>query len=555
MRMRVGQGKSRQKNNQASGRESGKNRMFLRLISVVLGMIIWLTVVNISNPEVTRTKTVPLTILNGDVLTRAGKVYTIQSGETVTVSYQVRSRDAYRIEADTFRASVDLANMYSVTGSVPVIVETVKNKELISGTPAARPGVIRVSMEDLQNKSFAVSSSTEGDNDPEFSVGSVTLSPETIMVSGPMSMVGRISSVGIIVDVSGHTDDFTGTATPVFYDANGNEIEITDERLETDPEEISYAVDMLRGKVLTLQFQVSGNAAPGYRYTGAESSVKSIPVIGESELLASINELVIPGSALSVEGATESQYVNVDLSKYLPAGISVDGNSEATVLLKVQALNTKALQLSLESGIEVSGREEGQVYSIYPNLVSVELSGLPQDLETITSEALNARLDLSGLVPGSYTGRLGLAAPPGTTIASVTPFTIIVTEESTGPGGQIVTDEHLTNAQDMPGIQTSETVTPVQGGTEIEPAGQESTAGEETEPAAAEQGAQESSAAAESAPAESAPAGSAGEQHPEQGSAGEQQPGQESAGDQQHMGQIAPEQNAETSASSQEQQT
>ena len=462
--------------NKQSGQSSEKKgRMMLRLVSVLIGLLIWLTVVNISNPEVMRTRTVPVTVVNTEVLTAAGKCYTIQGGDTVTVSYQVRSRDAYRIEADTFRAVADLSNLYSVTGSVPVTVEVLKNKELLIGTPAVRPQVIHVSTEDLQNKSFSVSSSARGQVLPNHSVGTITVKPETIMVSGPMSQVGRISSVGIMVDVSGHGDDFSGTERPRFFDANGNVISFGDEGPVTEPEEIAYEVDMLLGKTLTLRFEVSGNAAPGYRFTGAESAMKSVAVVGEDVILEKLNEVVIPGTALNVEGATENRAVTVDLSQYLPAGVKVRGNSLATVNLKVEALNSRAFQLSLDSGIETTGRKEGLVYTLYPSLISVEVSALPEELDSITSEDLNAGLDFSAMEAGNYTGRLSVTAPEGTSIASITPFTVIVSQEEEGPSGTFVGENGPENVQDP---AYTETVRAVSGETESSTSGSEEKTGD-----------------------------------------------------------------------------
>ena len=462
--------------NKQSGQSSEKKgRMMLRLVSVLIGLLIWLTVVNISNPEVMRTRTVPVTVVNTEVLTAAGKCYTIQGGDTVTVSYQVRSRDAYRIEADTFRAVADLSNLYSVTGSVPVTVEVLKNKELLIGTPAVRPQVIHVSTEDLQNKSFSVSSSVRGQVLPNHSVGTITVKPETIMVSGPMSQVGRISSVGIMVDVSGHGDDFSGTERPRFFDANGNVISFGDEGPVTEPEEIAYEVDMLLGKTLTLRFEVSGNAAPGYRFTGAESAMKSVAVVGEDVILEKLNEVVIPGTALNVEGATENRAVTVDLSQYLPAGVKVRGNSLATVNLKVEALNSRAFQLSLDSGIETTGRKEGLVYTLYPSLISVEVSALPEELDSITSEDLNAGLDFSAMEAGNYTGRLSVTAPEGTSIASITPFTVIVSQEEEGPSGTFVGENGPENVQDP---AYTETVRAVSGETESSTSGSEEKTGD-----------------------------------------------------------------------------
>lgn len=486
--------------NKKTGQSSEKkDRMKLGFISALLGLLIWLTVVNISNPEVTRTRQVPVTVVNAEVLTSAGKCYSIQGGENVTVSYQVRSRDAYRIEADTFRAVADLSNMYSVTGSVPITVEVLKNRELLIGTPAVRPNVIHVSTEDLQNKSFPVSSGVLGQVVPNHSVGSITVKPETIMVSGPMSQVGRISSVGIMVDVTGHGDDFSGMEKPRFFDANGNVISFGEEGLTTEPAEIAYEVDMLMGKTLTLRFEVSGNAAPGYRFTGAESAMKSVAVVGEDAILGSMNELVIPGAALNVEGARENRSVTVDLSQYLPDGVKVRGNSLATVNLKVEALNSRAFQLSLDSGIETTGRKEGLVYTLYPNLISVELSALPEELNALTSEDLNATLDLTDMEAGNYTGRLSLTAPEGTSIASITPFTVIVSQEEEGPSGTFVGEGGPENVQDTP---YRETVQPVSG--ETRPQESAGSAGSPAETEAGPAGSQEAAAESTAGTEESA---------------------------------------------------
>ena len=226
-----------------------------KLISLLVGFVIWILLVNISNPEVVRTKTVPLTVLNESVLTRAGKTYTLPNSDSVTVSYQVRTRDAYKIQAEDFRATVDLENLYDITGAVPVMVEVVGNRDLIGGMPTARPGVIRVDTENVQNKVFSLDTHEEGEPASGYEVGAVTLSSRSVRVSGPESEVGRISSVGVRIPVSDATESFSGTAPVIYYDANGNEISLSDERLTVDPKEVEYEVSMLRGKSLTLSFQ------------------------------------------------------------------------------------------------------------------------------------------------------------------------------------------------------------------------------------------------------------------------------------------------------------
>ena len=311
-------------------------------------------------------------------------------------------------------------------------------------------------------------------------MGSMTVDPQTIMVSGPVSIVGRISSVGVEVDVTGASGDLEGSAPISCYDANGNRFEIPDSRLKTDPEKVSYRIHMLRGKTLTLDFQPEGQAAPGYRFTGIECSVKSIGVVGERSILDGLDSLTISGSDLSVNGASADRIVSIDLNKYLPAGVSIIGNSDVQVTLKVEPLNTQVYQLSLDNGIRIEGRREGYVYTLNPEIISVELSGLPEDLLPVRAENLNAVMNVEDMEFGLNSGSLDLTAPANTAIASVTPFTVIVSDMADGPDAAIVPAEEATGSE-------AETA---------EPGGQETDSGER----GTEAGGQEPADSTESAP-------------------------------------------------------
>ena len=133
------------------------NNIGLKLLSLFLAFFLWLLVVNVSNPEVERSKEVQVEIVNEGVLTAAGQTYEIVGKNTVTVSYRVRTLDEYRISSSDFRAYIDLEDLYDVTGAVPVSVEVVGHKELIdSDSVSIKPNVIHVETEALQRKRFAL---------------------------------------------------------------------------------------------------------------------------------------------------------------------------------------------------------------------------------------------------------------------------------------------------------------------------------------------------------------------------------------------------------------
>lgn len=177
------------------------NNLGLKLISIFLAFFIWLAVVNISNPEIQGSKEVPLEILNERVLEASGKTYELLGDkDTVTVAYKVRTLDAGSVTASDFRAYIDLAEMYEPTGAVPVKIE-VKNNRVDSATP--KPGVVRVDTEDIQRKRFPLTVYLDGETEGGYQEGRASISPSYIYVTGPISIVGQINKVGIVIGIEG----------------------------------------------------------------------------------------------------------------------------------------------------------------------------------------------------------------------------------------------------------------------------------------------------------------------------------------------------------------
>ena len=156
----------------------------LKLLSLAVAFIVWLLVINISNPKVRRTKTVEIEVLNEDAVTKKSRVYEIRGGNKVNVSYDVRILDENKIKSSDFRAYVDCNKLYEDTNSLYVVVEVVDNKELIIGSPSASPGVINLDIETIQQKKFDLISHAEGTPGEGYSVGEIKLDPSSITLTG-----------------------------------------------------------------------------------------------------------------------------------------------------------------------------------------------------------------------------------------------------------------------------------------------------------------------------------------------------------------------------------
>lgn len=104
-------------------------------------------------------------------------------------------------------------------------------------------------------------------------------------------------------------------------------------------------MEILKVKNLSLDFDVTGEVAGGYRYTGVECGLKSVPVVGLKSALASLNTITIPKEELDVSGARANIVKTIDLNDYLPEGVSLAGkdSSEITVTLTVEQLKERGI--------------------------------------------------------------------------------------------------------------------------------------------------------------------------------------------------------------------
>ncbi|EHO50419.1 YbbR-like protein [Lachnospiraceae bacterium oral taxon 082 str. F0431] len=401
------------------------NNLVLKISSLAVAFLVWIIVVNVSNPIVTRNISVPLNVVNANIITDAGKTYSLMGANSVTVSYEVRSRDQSRISASDFNASIDLGDMYDITGAVPIAVEVVNNKDLIIGAVASKPSIVRVSIEDLQRKEFTLTTKITGTPSDGFSVGEVKLDKTNVVVTGPVSVIGQISQIGVEIDVTGLDSDESGRAELKYFDANGNAFVISDNRVSKSFDNVGYSLVMLNGRTLALNFDVGGTAAQGYKFTGAESTTKSIQVRGQPEVLEGLDSITVPASALSVEGATGDVNITVDIKNFLPANVTAVGDTKVNVTLKVEALDKKSLTLTVND-LNIVGAKPGVATNIVPEKITVVVSGLSANLESVTNTDLKATLDVSEMNSGSNTGSLKFEPATGLSVDSYTPFEVII---------------------------------------------------------------------------------------------------------------------------------
>lgn len=387
-------------------KEKQNKRWGLKLISLLGAFLVWLAVVNVADPIMSDTVEVPIEIVNGNVLEEKGLTYEIIGKKTTTVAYEVNTTNAYRIRATDFRAYADLTELWSVTGSVPVKVEVLKNSDLIRSTPVSKTSTIKIETELLQTKRFELGTKLVGDVENGYKASSVIVAPNHVYVEGPESLIGQISSAGIEIDVSDLSSDTRGTEKIRYYDANGNKIELSD-RITARYDTTEYSVQVLKVKNVALDYEVTGTAADRYRFTGVETETKNVEVIGLKSVLASLNTLTISGDVLNIEGAEGNIERTIDLTEYLPDGVTLasEENNELNVTLLIEKLEDRVYTIDVDESC-FAGKEDGYVYEPEPTSVNIRIRALEEELDALELDTSDIEIDVSEMTEGVNTANV-----------------------------------------------------------------------------------------------------------------------------------------------------
>lgn len=386
-----------------------------KLLALLLAFALWLVVYNNEDPNKTSTFTIPVTINNEQFLTDQEKTFEIiNNSGTVTFAVTAKRSVLDKLEGSDFSATADLSKLtISEDGSYGnVLINVSPNRYGSSVKVSDRTKYLEVSLEKLLTKQFVITANSVGIVKEGYILGNVTVdAPNVIKVVGPESIVEKIAQVRATIDVDGMSQNISDNVEPLLYDVGG--LRINSDKLELSNSEVRIRAQILDTKEVSLQFATSGKPAGDNTILGVESSVTSVRVKGTTSDLNKLTAIMIPGSALSVEGATGDITTTIKISEYLPEGITLvdDSKSNIDVVVRILTYGTKAFNIPT-TGFTVLGLGDDMNLTYNISAVTVTVAGKDSDLANLQSSDISGTVDLTGLETGSHYVNVNLNLDP-----------------------------------------------------------------------------------------------------------------------------------------------
>lgn len=383
-----------------------------KILAVVFAFILWLVVYNTDDPTVTVSYTTNVTVENASAVTEMNKCYEVLNGtNTVTFAVTAKRSVLNKLEDTDFTAVADMNRMIvneeGDEANVPIEITSKRSNSSLKYN--GKNKYLEVSLEDLMKRRFIITADTSGKVADGYALGEVTVTnPNVLNVSGPASIVNKIDSVVATIDVEGMSMNLSDNVIPALYDADGQEIDTT--KLKLSNTTVTISAKILSVKEIPLVFSTTGVPYGDYRVVEISSKPETVKVKGSSTILNPLSSLTIPGDVLNVSRAREDITTTIDISEYLPDGVELVNASDATVTVtvRIEAYESKKFNLNT-SQITVDGLDTNYDLSFEQSAVAVTVSGLKNNLNTLTVSQLSASIDVTDLGVGTHQVNLELS--------------------------------------------------------------------------------------------------------------------------------------------------
>lgn len=400
-------------------REKITNNLSLKILAFLIAVCMWLLVVNIDDPVSEEIYSgIPVQVVHEEVVTDNNSTYQIvDDTQEVSVTVVAKRSVLDKIKSEDITAVADMREL-TLRTQVPI---EVKVEGFKYEKAYATPRNLQVQIDEEEKNNFPITPTTIGTVREGYVIAELNALPQKVTLRGPKKVIDSISKVMAEVDVSGLSESTTLEAKLVLYDVNNNVVDQTLLANNLGKEGVSVSVELFQIKDVPIKLDTSEvTAADGYNIGDITVEPQKVSVTGSESTLSQISEIDIPAEAISVSDLTKKYEKTIDISEYLPDGVSlVEANaSNVVVTISVEQPGTRNYEVSTNSIV---------VNNLDPNLelsygttvdLEIQVKGSKEKLD-LFSIAKKVSIDLKKYTtPGTYTVPVSVELPRGCSLVN-----------------------------------------------------------------------------------------------------------------------------------------
>lgn len=364
------------------------------LLSFALAIAVWISAMTSNDPIEERIypKPVQIEIIGQDPT----MILTVNQSNQVNIRLSAPRSIWDRLVNDPVpvRAVVDLAGAGPGVHDLEVQIQVgISPYKIISSSPE----VFKVTLEKLESQSLPVRIMRKGEPAVGYEAGTATIDQANAMISGPKSLVDRVKSLQVSLDINRANDNISRSLSIQPVDENGQPVT----GLAVMPEQatVTQPVTQRGGyRNVVIKVVTTGQVGEGYRLTTVSVFPPTVTVFASNPAL--IDKL--PGyiETSPIEMNARKDDIDMRLPLNLPEGVSVVGDPTVNVIVGISAIEGSITLNDVQ--VEIIGLDPKLSGKISPERINVILSGPLPTLDKLLPGQVRAVLDLTGKIEGVY---------------------------------------------------------------------------------------------------------------------------------------------------------
>jgi len=364
------------------------------LLALALGVSVWVSAVSAADPDEEHTypRPIPLEVFGQDpalVLTSA-----IPTTVDVTLRAPHSVWNVLTTKEDSIRAALDLSGLSTGTHVRPVQLTVSERPYQIILT---NPSSVSVDLESISSQTFPLVLSLSGQPAAGYQSGDATMEPTEVAISGPESLVRRAARARVLITLDGVRETIDTSLPIEVVDSENQPLQ----GLTINPESVhvSIPISLLGGfRDVAVKVIVQGQQAAGYRIENISVFPPVVTVFADDPNL--VNALPGVVETLPLDLQDRSEDISTRLSLNIDDSIAVVGTKTVQVQVSISPIQTSLTLPNLP--IDVIGLSEGLSAQPFPQAVDVIISGPVPVLDALTAEDITVYVDATGLKVGAY---------------------------------------------------------------------------------------------------------------------------------------------------------
>lgn len=378
--------------------------LVLKIISVLIGILIWFIVLDQQNPLSERTLSVPLRT-NKEVLANSN-ISLVSSNIPATVDVVIKGRKQRleKVLSNDFQAFLDFSVIEDTdTKELPLSLPQYTGNQDIAIT-GINPRIVKIELERIISKEFPVEIKWTGTLHEDYEAVNVKVSPNTVILKELESIMKSVKNVVITIDKEQLIREDSINKRIEVYNENDKIITALDGIVQVN---ITYNLV----KTVPVTTSVTGKPNKDYYLKDYILSQNSVQIMGEYGLIKDISH--ISAEPLDVDNADNSFQRNIKLQ--LPDNVQLYKDSDTiTAQVNIEKYTSKMVSIPKSSvtifGGDVTGKTK---YRIMEDEIAFYIKGPAEILDAADIKSIKGYVNVSDASEGTETFEIQMSMPSG----------------------------------------------------------------------------------------------------------------------------------------------